>query len=838
MSGFFADAQVKKPSEATPPGGFLASARAFCAARPDREHEIAVNRLVLCFAIFSFVMCSRLFAADSWARDLPLPESCMPLYGVPLFAHLVWRPGASPIRRVVGIFCDTAVICYTMHVGGPRWACLFPLLLWTIFGNGFRFGIGYLFIATAAVTVGFAAMASTSEFWSANPYLSLGLMAGLVVLPAYTAVLIRQLSEAKRLAEQSNKAKTLFLASVSHELRTPLNAIIGLSDLLTDSSLDDDQVDMARVIGRSGRSLLALINSILDISRMEFGQKKPKADEVDLFAFLRELRDMLSVQAKAKNLRLGLYIDPETPRFLALCRNHMEEVLVNLVGNALKFTERGHVMIRVGAAPADGRTCELRIEVVDTGIGIESSALGRIFDRFSQADETIIDRFGGTGLGLAIVKQLVEGMGGSIDVSSVVGAGSVFRVALSCAVLDIEAPRMEAVEVDLLSFDPELEEFLTGEGAKPRVFANAAALLSTPDAAGRTGSRARLFIVDARGMADPVATIGEIRAFDADAPVLAVFDGAAPDCAAELQSMLRASIRAPFDRAAVARLLAVANPCGGSAREAARTMRPGDRIPLKILVAEDNRTNQMVIRKILERGGHAVAVVDDGQMALERLSEESFDLALMDLNMPVLNGIDAAKLYQYSASPEKRTPLAALTADVTDEARQNCLDAGMIACITKPVEPDRFIEWLDEFARERQTRSEPGRNEIAPPPPPRQDVAPIDRSALADLRSLGGDVFVSEIVDQFLLDAAAVLKNLHVAVEDGDVQKFRDEAHALRSCAANVGAQRVYKLCLDSRAIDARSFAVEGELRIRRLEEEFGLARDALACFQRTGGGC
>lgn len=272
----------------------------------------------------------------------------------------------------------------------------------------------------------------------------------------------------------------------------------------------------------------------------------------------------------------------------------------------------------------------------------------------------------------------------------------------------------------------------------------------------------------------------------------------------------------------VARAIDIANArVVGDAPPAADADSQAVRAPLDILVAEDNRTNQLVVRKILENAGHTATIVSNGQQALESLNEKSFDLALMDINMPVLNGVDATKLYQHSGPRQGRTPIVALTADATPDMEKRCLEAGMIACITKPVEARRVTAWIDAFARDRArpTEEQGAAPSMAAGDQPRAST-PIDANALSDLKSLGGEAFVSEIIDQFLADAANVLRGLHEAVATGDVREFRDQAHALRSCAANVGAVRVYNLCLDTRAIDARELALEGELRIRRIEAE------------------
>jgi two-component system sensor histidine kinase RpfC len=837
MNGFFKALPGKPEADPSKSDGAIARLRAFLRNRPDREHEIIVNRLVMSATGLAYLNLARAFGFHDWTWTAQWFDAYLVIYTVALTAHFLRWPAISIARRVIGIACDILAITLPLHFGGEIMSCLFPILLWAIFGNGFRFGVRYLFFATGVSVALFSVVVATTPFWTKNLSISVGLLLGLVILPTYVSVLIRQLSEAKRHAEEANKAKTLFLASVSHELRTPLNAIIGLSDLLVDSRLDEDQVDMSRVIGRSGRSLLSLINSILDISRMECGYPNAKLEEVDLYAFVADLRDMLTVQAQSKELRLTLHIESSTPRFLSVNARHFEEILVNLAGNAIKFTDRGFVMIHLGATEIDAATSRLRFEVVDTGIGIAAEATGKIFDRFTQADESIIDRFGGTGLGLAIAKQLVEGMGGEIGVESAVGDGSVFWVEIDVAVGRREAAPTRDNDIFLLSRDQEFKALASD--AFPSVVAmnDVAGLLHALSDARDDGARHPVVLLDARAL--DAARDGLIRdvfqrTFSADVALVGVLDCGGADLAPEIQSMLITSLSGPLTRDSLARVMSIATIGRRKETPVASFHAQAPRIALDILVAEDNRTNQLVIRKILERAGHAVTIVADGQAALESLVGGAFDLALMDVNMPVMNGVDATKFYQFSAPDRRRTPIAALTADATSETQRRCLDAGMIACITKPIEPDRLVAWLDAFQSEHASNSGSIKNDLHPAPVEATDAEPIDNRALNDLKSLGGDDFVSEIVDQFLGDAACVLKNLHAAVSEGDVQRFRDEAHALRSCAANVGAQKVYKLCLDWRAIDARELAIEGEMRIRRLETEFERARDALASFRRA----
>ncbi len=265
------------------------------------------------------------------------------IVSISLFVHLLYHPGISVGRRLIGMVSDLGLFSYGMYVGGEAFAPLYPIYLWTIFGNGFRFGVPYLFAATATSVVGFGIAIVSAPFWHEHRGLAAGLMAGLILLPLYVSTLIRKLSQAKRQAEEANRAKSAFLASISHEFRTPLNAIIGLSDLLGKTKLDSEQEEMSETIGKSGHQLLALINSILDFSRAESGRITVKAADFDLVSMLSEIRSMLALEAQRKNVAITFHCTARTPQLLVGDKNHLEEVLTNLAGNAVKFTERGYV---------------------------------------------------------------------------------------------------------------------------------------------------------------------------------------------------------------------------------------------------------------------------------------------------------------------------------------------------------------------------------------------------------------------------------------------------------------------------------------------------------------
>jgi two-component system, sensor histidine kinase RpfC len=819
----------------------LAKLRACLRSRADCEHELTINRLAVVGLVFVYlVVTGGLGANHAWdvlhTHGVYFAVYCA--ISAAFFGHILFRPAASPARRILGILVDFGTLSWVMHVGGQITSLLYPMYLWVIFGNGFRFGLKYLFAAMVVGVAGFSVVIGTTEYWWSHLELAAGLLTGLIVLPLYAATLIRKLSAARQQAEAANQAKSQFLASVSHELRTPLNAIIGLSDLLREASMDDEHREMTRTIGTASRSLLALINSLLDFSRIEQRCIVSNPVDFDLHALLADARAILSVAGQEKSVRLALHVSARTPRFVKGDKRHLEEILLNLGGNAVKFTERGSVVIAIDAAP-NGEGIRLRCEVSDTGIGIAPEAQARIFDSFTQADETIIDRFGGTGLGLAIVKQLVEFHNGVIGVDSEPGAGSTFWLELDVAAgkETTPAPPCGRAPLVLLSPDGRLHELAATVGCDARVAATGEEAGAAIVELTRRGARRPVVIVDAgRRTADAVPTaqalIGE-RCADAPALILVTDEPVVGLLPRELRSLFVTALVRPVDGPGLASALSLArgNEAPASADEGGRAGRPSGR-KLRILVAEDNRTNQMVIAKILERAGHEVHLVDNGEAALNALDERAIDIVLMDVNMPVMNGIEATRLYR-SASPDTdQIPIVALTADATAEAEARCAAAGMNACLTKPVEAARILQVIESLTQHRAGGKAPASESTAcVPQRPAVSSVPdvcVDRQKLDDLEDVGGDAFVAELVAQFTAEAAAILRELSAASAEQNVEAFRDRAHALRSGAANIGAHRVYDLCVAWRQIGAPELAASGVEHVAKLREELDRVGEAL----------
>ncbi|MEP4887700.1 MAG: ATP-binding protein, partial [Alphaproteobacteria bacterium] len=602
----------------------LDAARARLAGRPDSEHEQILLRVALVAIILIYLHTLEVYVPETGNIALSGVVMSAGMVISWLFLIAIWhRPAPSVPRRILANVADVSILSALLHLSPQVMAPWYLIYLWVTFGNGFRYGERYLFVSAGISAIGFAAVVATTPFWSDNLLLSIGLLVALLVLPAYVSTLITKLRLAIESAEEANRAKTRFLAAMSHELRTPLNAIIGTGDLLRETPLDAEQYDMARTVRTAARSLLSQVNEILDFSKIEAGRVDIADRTFDLYGAVAGVEAIMRPQAVAKNIRLDVTVAPAIAPDLMGDPEHIQEVLVNLVANAVKFTETGSVGLRVSPVETTADSHRLRFEVVDTGIGIAQDQIASIFDSFNQADNSITRRYGGTGLGLTISRQLVEHMGSEIHVESENGRGSRFW-------FDLELRRapLEEVEEVTLSFDPdqvfllspEIEKFSGLDMAMMRWGVQVAAIESADEAVARLlnglsrGARRPVILLDA-GWSEAESAITKIRAESGDRePVLIYLTSADVTRSHALPAPL-ARLRTPVDESMLFRSLRLAQTIVGSAGHAAaeeeRSLleRKGAIRDLSVLVVEDNIVNRKVINKILTRAGHRAFVV-------------------------------------------------------------------------------------------------------------------------------------------------------------------------------------------------------------------------------------
>lgn len=814
--------------------------------RPDSEHEQALIRVLLLGAVCGYM---------TWilSRDgsLDRPETIAvwicylyEVFAIGLFFVVTRSAGPSPFRRCLGAAGDLGLTSYGIYLVGEAGAPLYIVLLWVTFGNGFRFGRKYLLISAVLSTVGFGLAILLNPYWHDKRIIGGGLLVGIPMLSLYVSALLKKLTLSARKAEDANRAKNRFLANMSHEMRTPLNGIIGLIDLLRGTPLTAEQEELAKTADSSARTLLYLMQDILDLSKIEAGKVNVQMSSIDLYDLVKNAMAIVEPQARAKNLSMFLNVDPKLPFLLQGDPLLLRQVLLNLLGNAVKFTERGEVGIRMLLEAETPATVTVRFEVVDTGIGIPVDAQQRIFDRFSQADESITRKYGGTGLGTTISKEIVEMLGGRIGLYSEPGKGSTFWYTLKfrkqagmqadAEVLVALADRralivsQDAVVVETVS------EALAGWGIRAVKVGRSAQAFAQMVTAAEAGFPFDFAVVVEPGL--DMEALAFARAAESDPTIRGVKRIVVTERSEDLEHFMKAGYVAalpiPLDKRllfnAVHLTRSDARSCAAVARIADRHRQRKEGVrKLHVLVAEDNRTNQMVIAKILERAGHEVTLVNDGEQAVEALARQPFDITLMDLHMPVMGGCEAAKLYRFSGGDGRRMPIVALTADVTEEAKAECGQAGMEAILTKPIDARRLFDLLDElFPGSHPGAGETGRAaEPAPEAPPKKDQANgadrFDPKVLDELETLSGNAFVVRLVWTFLNGSREKIRELEQAVAEGNPERARNAAHALRGNSGQIGANGLMRECACFSGIAAPELERHGREYVERVRNEF-----------------
>jgi signal transduction histidine kinase/DNA-binding response OmpR family regulator len=611
--------------------------------------------------------------------------------------------------------------------------------------------------------------------------------------------LVHELATARDLAEAGNRAKSQFLANTSHEIRTPMNGVLGMAELLLQSSLSGPQRRLMTTLKQSAESLLAIIDDILDFSRMEAGHLELDPVEMDVQEVAEDVAEFLAPRAHAKGLLLSCLVEDALPSPLRGDPGRLRQVLMNLLGNAVKFTERGEVELRVKLISENESGVQVAFHVRDTGIGISEAAAPRIFDEFLQADGSTTRRFGGTGLGLAISRRLVALMEGSLDFESEAGKGSTFHFLARFCKVPTTAPRFTPPEETrgcrLLAATAHaatgevLQRYGKRLGASTDIATSGAEALDKVRAASARREPVDVVIIDPEL---PGEVVGETaRAFREDAQLretrLLVLSGSALEgTVSALDGDTRAApifrpVREALLRDSVVRALSARGR--GEERAAAAGTTPS--FSGRVLAVEDDAVNQAVIEGLLSSWGLTVDVAADGHLALAALTRERYDLVFMDCMVPGIDGFEATaeiRRLEAAAPGRRRTPVVALTASAMAGDRERCLAGGMDDYLGKPVRPADLRALLQRWL----ARTEP-------PPLPE----PLDASTLEELRRLtkDGEPLLGRLLDLYRETAPAKVRALREALTQGDTATLRAAAHALKSSSANVGARHLAEIC-------------------------------------------
>jgi two-component system, sensor histidine kinase RpfC len=651
------------------------------------EYQQAILRLIL-------VSLTVLLLLFSYQTIQPFVYMAMVGYGlisIGFLAHTRVKSAPSQKRQLLTMFFDVCATSHAMYLTNDMGGVFIGVYLWLTIGYGLRYGRSILIAAYIMSLIGFITVSLFSAHWQSNIVSFYGLLFTLTTIPIYAFILLGKLKDATKKAEDANKAKSQFLSHMSHEIRTPLNGIVGACSLLANTSITKDQKMLFDVVHSSSELLVQLVNDVLDISQIESGKIISKVASFNLQQLVKDTVNLFNNQANAKGILLSYDIADDAPLMLQGQLLHIKQVLINLIGNAVKFTENGSVSVIVKVTSQTESHVNIMFEIVDTGIGIEEGAIKTIFESFTQANNSIKYKFGGTGLGTTISKNLIAFMGGNLNVESKLGVGSKFWFEIA---LDKNSENITANKVE-------------------------PALINAQ------------------------ASSSEILVF----------------------SDFKKPVKKPIKS-------------------------------YRVLVADDNEVNSMIITQILLQENHQVDVVKNGELALDKLQDTDYDLMILDGNMPIMGGMEMIQIYQALNIGKPQIPTIILSADATIETIESFKEMGVTAYLTKPIQINLLIQTIENAVSQSTFKTAEVIDYTNAKLDSQNDALLLDVNRLDRLKQLDTNSrFIEKLIIDFMADTEQRIASLSAYTKTHDIVKIKSCGHTIAGSAGNVGASELAKLC-------------------------------------------
>ncbi|EGV50008.1 ATP-binding protein [Candidatus Endoriftia persephone] len=663
--------------------------------------------------LLAWVMMASVLIIGRWRELFPFAwEDFILFFGIHLawfiglLLHTIWTPQANPRRQLHAALADVSGTSFCIYLSGNPFSPFFLIYLWSFVSQGTRYGTHNLLFSCAASVIGYSLVVILMDGWSQHFLYTLFLLVGLIILPLYQFMLLRRLHFSRQTAEAASRARGNFLAVMTHELRTPLSSIIGLSRLLGATRLNREQRGYISSISSSADTLAALIGDILDFSKIDANKLELHPSAFDLRSCVIDVCSGLGTSAASKGVELVCRIDANVPNEILADELRFRQILYNLIGNAVKFTPSGHITVTLTLHNDEQHY--LQLEVQDTGIGIDKEKRNRIFDEFWQSDSSRTREYRGTGLGTTIARDLTKMMGGEIGFGSETSRGSCFWLKLPCLREIPDDPpgppeALQGVTVAISEPSPEsrnvLVDYCCQAGIQVILLDHYDNRQIDPDS-GFNGNPVDLLLVAESPATDDTQERAErlLNYLGKSAPVLFLtFTHAISSDNHNLN--LRKPIN-PVDLWHAIEQLIDDQPLDEDSKFALES----GFVPLleatretHVLVAEDDSISFQLINTMLTKAGYRVKRAQDGKQALDLSRSSGFDLALVDVRMPHMDGIEFTRIYRSREKPGTRLPIIALSANTAEEVKQECLDAGMDAYLLKPVDTEKLNALLRHF---------------------------------------------------------------------------------------------------------------------------------------------